>query len=62
MGGSGPQVPQHYCLFTMEFLHPLEGYTYGDEPWPSEISGFRLTYESGEERNLQVVEKQITEG
>ena len=48
----GREEPVGFVLFVKKgMLHKLEGYSY-DLPWPQEILGFRLTYDEGNERNL----------
>ena len=37
-------------------LHMLEGYSY-DEPWPQEISEFKLSYMSGHQRDTEALRK-----
>ena len=37
-------------------LKMLEGYSY-DEPWPGQISGFKLSFMKGEERDWQALAK-----
>jgi hypothetical protein len=39
-------------------LSALEGYTY-DEPWPEEISGSKLTYSGGQDRDWDAIRNVI---
>lgn len=38
----------------------LEGYTYGDEPWPTKFEQFQVVYFSGEHRDLAEVRNKLS--
>lgn len=53
----GVQDGVGFVLFiTNGKLDFLEGYTYGDEPWPENLSNYLLHFDSGQNRDLEKLE------
>ena len=49
-----------FLLFVKEgVIDFLEGYTYGDEKWPGNIINYKLSYISGEKRNIEKIKEKL---
>lgn len=49
-----------FLLFVKEgVIDFLEGYTYGDEKWPKHIVNYKISYISGQKRNIEKIKEKL---